>query len=254
MVNLTLDNQSGLPVCYVYISSVQEEEWEENWLPQKEMIPSGSSRVFQLEEGAYDLRADDCDNNLVDIHYEVQLAGEMTWSLEPIQRAPVLIVNNSSHEICYLFISPVDSEEWGPDWLGRDSTIPAGTTRTLQVPLGTYDLRADDCDENPLDIQNNITLGADGITWTLKDVEEASLELINQLDVPICYVFISPAGSEDWGTDWLGENTVPPGGSYTFYLPAGVYDLSARDCNGDPVSEEVYGQEIRGEMTWTISP
>ncbi len=254
MVELILENQSGLPVCYIYISSVQEETWGDNWLPQNEMVPSGSRRVFQVAEGTYDLRADDCNNNLVDIHYEVQLAGQMTWSLDPIQRAPVLIVNNSSHEICYLYISPADSEDWGPDWMGQDSTIPAGTNRTLQVPLGTYDLRADDCEGNPLDIQNGIPLEADGITWTLKDVEEASLELINNLDIPICYVFISPAESDEWGADWLGDDTVPPGGSYSFYLPAGTYDLSARDCNGDPVSEEVYGQEIRGEMTWTIQP
>lgn len=251
MAELTLDNQSGLSVCYVYISSVQEETWGDNWLPQNEMVSSGSKRSFQVAEGAYDLRVDDCNNNLVAYTYEVQLAGEMTWSLDPIQRAPALVVNNSSHEICHLYISPVDSEDWGPDWMGKDSTIPAGTNRTFQVPLGTYDLRADDCDGNPLDIQNSITVEADGITWSLKDVAEASLTLENQLDVSVCYVFISPTGSQEWGADWLGENEIPGGSSYTFYLPAGTYDLSARDCEGNTL-HELYEQEISGEMTWTI--
>jgi hypothetical protein len=85
-------------------------------------------------------------------------------------------------------------------------------------------------------------------------VEEASLTLVNKLDIPICYVFISPAGSQEWGADWLRNDTILPGSSYTFSLPAGTYDLSARDCSNVSVSPDVYGQEIRGEMTWTIQP
>lgn len=251
---LALENNSGIPLCAVYISSTESDSWGDNWLATDEMIRSGSNRTFQVPEGSYDVRADDCDGNLVAYYMGVDLAGSMTWSLDPLRRAPVLIVNESSHEICYLYISPSDSEEWGPDWMGKDVTIPAGSTRTLQVPLGTYDLRADDCDHNPLNTQSGINVDANGITWTLKDVEEASLTLLNQLDIPICYVLISPSGSTEWGNDWLGGDTVPPGGSYTFHLPAGTYDLSARDCDGNPVSEEMYDQEIAGEMTWTISP
>lgn len=254
VVELTLVNDSGLPVCYVYISSVQSDEWGENWLAQDEVVRSGGSRVFQVEGGDYDLRAEDCDGNLVDVQNGAQITAGVTWTLLALQRAPVLIVNQSSYEICYLYISPTDSQDWGPDWLGHN-TIPSGSTHTLQVPLGTYDLRAEDCDHNPLNIQNGISVKVDGITWTLNDVTEASLTLENKLDIPICQVFISSSGNTDWGADWLGENEViPPGGSYTFSLPEGVYDLSARDCDGNPVSEEVYGQEIRGEMTWTIAP
>jgi len=254
MAELVLKNDSGITVCAVYISSTESDSWGDNWLTGNEAIRSGSSRNFQVPEGSYDVRADDCDSNLVAYHMGVDLAGSMTWSLDPLQRAPVLVVNNSSHEICYLYISPSDSETWGPDWMGKDTTIPAGSTRTFQVPLGTYDLRADDCDDNTLDTQSGITIDASGITWTLQDVAEASLTLVNNLDIPICYVFISPSDSAEWGNDWLGNDTIPPGGSYTFHLPAGTYDLSARDCDGNPVSEEVQGQQISGEMTWTISP
>jgi hypothetical protein len=254
MAELALRNDSGIAVCAVYISSTESDSWGDNWLTGNEAIQSGSSRNFQVPEGSYDLRADDCDGNLVAYHIGVDLAGSMTWSLDPLQRGPVQVVNNSSQEICYLYISPAESESWGPDWMGKETTIPAGSTRTFQVPMGNYDLRADDCDHNPLDIQSGIAVNADGITWTLEDVAEASLTLVNNLDIPICYVFISPSGSAEWGNDWLNNDTVPPGGSYTFRLPAGTYDLSARDCDGNPVSEEMYDQEIAGEMTWTISP
>ncbi len=254
VAQLTLKNDSGITLCAVYISPTESESWGENALANNEALRSGSQQVFQVPEGSYDLRADDCDGNLVAYYFGVDLAGHQTWSLDPVQRAPVLVVNNSSQEVCYLYISPADSETWGPDWMGKDTTIPAGGTRTFQVPLGTYDLRADGCDHNPLNVQSGITIEATGITWKLEDVEEASLTLVNNLDIPLCYVFISPSTSTDWGADWLGNDIIPPGGSYTFHLPAGTYDLSARDCDNNPVSEEVQGQEITGEMTWTISP
>lgn len=254
MAELRVKNDSGISICFVYISPTDSESWGENALAGNEVIRSGNQRVFRVPEGSYDLRADDCDGNLVAYHMGVSLAGSMTWSLDPLQRAPVLVVNNSSREICYLYISPADSESWGPDWMGKDVTIPAGGTRTFQVPLGTYDLRADDCDHNPLDTQSGVAIEAAGITWTLSDVPQATLTLVNQTDVPICQVLISPAGSTEWGNDWLGADIVQPGGSYTFSLPAGTYDLVALDCSGQPVSQEIYGQEISGEMTWTISP
>lgn len=254
MAELIVKNDSGFSICSVYISPVESESWGENALAADEVVRSGSQRVFQVPEGSYDLLANDCDGNLVAYYMGLDLQGSMTWSLDPLQRAPVLVVNNSSHEICYLYISPADSDSWGPDWMGENITIPAGSTRTFQVPLGTYDLRADDCDHNALDTQSGIAIEAAGITWTLSDVVEATLTLVNQTDIPICQVLISPTGSTEWGNNWLGTDTVQPGGSYTFSLPTGTYDLVALDCSGQPVAEEVYGQEISGEMTWTISP
>lgn len=254
MAELTVQNNSGIVVCAVYISPVESESWGENALAKDDVLRSGSQHVFQIPEGSYDLRADDCNGNLVAYYFGVDLAGRQTWSLDPVQRAPVRVVNNSSQEICYLYISPAGNETWGPDWMGQDTTIPAGSARTFQVPLGTYDLRADDCDHNPLSVQSGIPIEATGITWKLEDVEEASLTLVNNLDIPICYVFISPSRSTDWGANWLGNETIPPGGSYTFHLPTGTYDLSARGCDNNPVSEEVQGQEIAGKVIWTVSP
>ncbi|MCX8067586.1 MAG: hypothetical protein RMK65_08270 [Anaerolineae bacterium] len=254
MAELVVKNNSGISVCSVYISPVESESWGENALAENEVIRSGSQREFQIPEGSYDLLTHDCEGNLVAYHMDVSLTGRITWSLDPLERAPLLVVNNSAYEICYLYISPADSDSWGPDWMGENITIPAGDTRTFQVPLGTYDLRADNCDHNPLAVQSGIAIEAAGITWTLSDVTEATLTLTNQTDTPICYVLISPAGSTEWGNNWLGDETIPPGSSYTFRLPAGTYDLAALDCSGQPLSEEVYGQEISGNITWTISP
>ena len=250
---LTLQNDSGIPVCHVYISSIKSDSWGEDWLGEDEVVAAGASKVFQVPTGVYDLRTEDCDGSLLDAQREINLSQDLTWTLHAVRRFPLLLVNDSSYEVCYVYISPVDQEEWGTDWLGLGTTIPAGASHTFPVPSGTYDLRADDCDGNPLDIQTGITLGAEGLTWTLSDVTPASLTVVNQLDIPICYIYISPAGSAEWGGDWLGENAIAPGGEYTFTFPEGTYDLRAEDCDGNLLTEE-YGVPLSGEMTWTISP
>lgn len=57
-------------------------------------------------------------------------------AMAPLSRAfapvTITIVNNSGLEIRHLYLSPANSDEWGPDQL-NDSSISAGATRTLTV-------------------------------------------------------------------------------------------------------------------------
>ncbi len=81
MAELTVQNNSGIVVCAVYISPVESESWGENALAKDDVLRSGSQHVFQIPEGSYDLRADDCNGNLVAYYFGVDLAGRQTWSL-----------------------------------------------------------------------------------------------------------------------------------------------------------------------------
>lgn len=60
------------------------------------------------------------------------------------------ILNNSSVEICYAYLSPSASTSWGQDILGSDVTMPPGSRADLSVPTGLYDLLLTNCDEEPL--------------------------------------------------------------------------------------------------------
>jgi len=72
------------------------------------------------------------------------------------------------------------------------------------------------------------------------------------LNIDVCYVFISPANSEEWGDDWLGvDEIIPPGDSRTFTMPAGLYDLMALDCEDNLLAEE-YDASLSGTMDWMI--
>lgn len=60
--------------------------------------------------------------------------------------ANVTIKNKSDWSIQHFFLSPVETEEWGPDQLG-DEVIGTGGTFTLTgVPCDSYDVRLVDED------------------------------------------------------------------------------------------------------------
>ena len=58
-------------------------------------------------------------------------AGSLT-SLASAPPLTITIVNNSSWEIRHLYLSPANSDNWGPDQLNNSSISP-GVTRTLNV-------------------------------------------------------------------------------------------------------------------------
>jgi hypothetical protein len=80
--NVTLVNNSGETVCFVYISPVTDDMWGDDWLGAVETISSGSSRSFDVPGGQnYDMRADDCDHNELSVVWDVNISGGYTWNV-----------------------------------------------------------------------------------------------------------------------------------------------------------------------------
>ena len=76
----------------------------------------------------------------------------------------ITVVNNSGGELSYLFLSPADNNNWGPDQLNGSSISP-GTTRNLNVSWdqSTVKLVAEDQDGGFL----STTVAATGTpVWT----------------------------------------------------------------------------------------
>jgi hypothetical protein len=150
------------------------------------------------------------------------------------------IVNNSSQTICYFYASFSTDSNWGGDWLGSSNTIPPGVTFTFtNVAPGTYDFKADDCSNNEIATEFGVDIPAND-TWTLSDTgstgDTYDLYIVNNSSYTVCYLYISPDTSSDWGADWLGSATIPSGTSYTFYsVSPEVYDIKAEDCSGNVI-------------------
>jgi hypothetical protein len=81
--SLTLNNNSGTTICVVYISPTTDQYWntQGNRLGSS-TISAGSSYTFTgFAAGDYDLRADDCSGNEVDIEWGVSITGPTTWNV-----------------------------------------------------------------------------------------------------------------------------------------------------------------------------
>ncbi len=81
----------------------------------------------------------------------------------------VSIVNLSNKNVCSVYISPVTDDVWTGEQLGN-SQMQHWAKRTFNVPMGTYDLRADFCDGSPRTTVFNVAINAN-YTWEIgKDV------------------------------------------------------------------------------------
>lgn len=68
--------------------------------------------------------------------------------------------------------------------------------------------------------------------------DRAIFTLINQSEVPICYVYISPIDARDWGDDQLGgREIVEVGAERAFEFAPGLYDVLLLDCNGNELQD-----------------
>lgn len=54
------------------------------------------------------------------------------------------LTNRTNDTLCYLFLSNPGEDRWSDDLLGS-ATIASGSTATVRVPRGFWDLRAENC-------------------------------------------------------------------------------------------------------------
>ncbi len=85
------------------------------------------------------------------------------------------------------------------------------------------------------------------------DHPSVAFDVENDSSVPICYVFLSPLGAQNWGFDKLGtDEGVDTGDTTTFKVPAGTYDLLIEDCDQKTLIEE-YELDISEDSVYTVS-
>lgn len=150
VVNLTVDNQSGATICYLYISVDISDEWGDDQLGTDGSIDAGQSYTFEdIEPGTYDIRAEDCEGNIIADEYSLDMtAGDQIWEV-PADMASLTVINDSSYPLCELYVVETDSDDWGQNQLDSGQTIEPGSQYTLSnIPYGSYNLRAVTCDSN----------------------------------------------------------------------------------------------------------
>jgi eukaryotic-like serine/threonine-protein kinase len=164
----------------------------------------------------------------------------------------IAVQNESPDDVCYVQISPSDSDTWGDDWLAESEVIAAyGGWRQFPLSEGTYDFLAQTCDETTMATMWRISQD----TTVQVGAADATVRLLvkNDATVEICYLYVSPSTAGDWGQDWLGHvESLPPGKARLIYVRPGIYDLQVADCDNHVLVEE-YNVSLREDATWTVS-
>jgi serine/threonine protein kinase len=161
----------------------------------------------------------------------------------------VTINNQSPYDVCYIYISSVDSDSWGDDWLDSEQVITPGETVSFDVSIGAYDFLAETCEEATLVTGWNMQ---SDVTYNIGGSDVVPVWITNNLDEEVCYLFISPATAEDWGQDWLGDiESISSGGTRIVFVKPDVYDFSVMNCDEQEIGYK-YDVTVDSEMDWII--
>ncbi|MEA3308512.1 MAG: hypothetical protein U9Q70_03245 [Chloroflexota bacterium] len=267
-VALTLSNVSDFEICYAQLSLSSLDTWGEDALGDKESLSSGDSRIFFLSPGTYDALLSDCDEQALAEEYEIEIAGDVAWTLtnDGLIRGEdqhsmaddggpfyLEVENAAADDVCYIYISSSDSDDWQEDWLGDGQTIASGGSwRSEYIPAGPHDIKLENCAGAVLATAWEVRVDT---TMTIGGYGQAALEVINESSNEICYAYFSFSSADEWGMDWMGQfETIPAAGSTRiFYVEPGTYDLLVQDCDGNDLVTET-GIDIGTDgTTWTIS-
>lgn len=161
-------NSSATDICWLYISPNTADSWGENWLGA-DILPAGSETMFTLSAGLYDLRAEDCNGDMLAERYSANIEGEVEWELYEEEAdhpngdgVGVTFVNETSEPVCYVWYGPPASE-WEGDALGTEIIDGWGSLDVLLPPY-TVVLQAEDCDGSIMKRTESFT-PSNGAVW-----------------------------------------------------------------------------------------
>jgi len=80
--------------------------------------------------------------------------------------AILIVANQTSQPVYYLYASRCSESNWGADQLDEDEVIMPGTRKSFTMGTGCWDLKATMKDGNDV-LQRNAQISASAWTWTI---------------------------------------------------------------------------------------
>jgi hypothetical protein len=84
------------------------------------------------------------------------------------QKSNVIVKNKSDWEIHQFFLSPVDTDKWGPDQLGEQVIGTGGTFTLSGVPCDSYDVMLVDEDGDEC-VVSEVDICGDSQGWVISN-------------------------------------------------------------------------------------
>ncbi|HET6450038.1 MAG TPA: hypothetical protein VFI08_01965 [Spirochaetia bacterium] len=195
------------------------------------------------------------------------------FAFDPDELNKITFENSTGTKIEMLFLSPGDSQYWGPEIIGADYFLKDGGSIGFYVHYPDksfkFDIMATDDKGNKFEVRDFVL--TDGREATVKltkknlnqqapDFTLATVHIENNTGHELQYLFVSPNDSDAWGVDLLDENTtVADGDQHSFVLPVGKdktkYNLMAVDENNDTYKFNMtIDPRTKKEFTWSVDP
>ncbi len=171
--SVTVANNTGYTIEYLYISSNTSDSWEDDVLGRQVLKDGNTFNLSLPENGTYDFKAVDEDEDTY-IKWNVIVRGNttITFTMDDFEvedggldeseqpytttstpsssQTWVTVSNQTGYEIYYLYASPAEADGWGRDILGESSTLANGKEVRVILPTGPgdFDFRAKDKDDD----------------------------------------------------------------------------------------------------------
>lgn len=266
---LEVQNTSGATVCYVYLSPCDMNVWGPDILGSNTLGP-GTAASLNINAGCWDLKAEDCEHATLATR-RLTVTGDATWTLGGTTSAPppppppptvpraqlerdtyrLTVKNRSGMQVCYVYVSPCSSGEWGEDILA-ESVLADGDNARITVTEGCWDVKAEDCSHTVVGQKTGMQVNAN-TNWTIAEPAPttARITLKNRTGETICYAYASPCESDNWGSDILEESVLSDGDNANVIVPMGCWDLRVEDCSNSELATR-RGMDVTRNTSWTV--
>ncbi len=195
------------------------------------------------------------------------------FAFDPDELNKVIFHNDTGTKIEMIFLSPGDSEFWGPDLIGADYVLKDGGSIGYYVHYPEesfrFDVMATDDKGNKFEQRDlvltdgkeaTVGLTRKNLNASAPDFTLATIHIDNNTGHDLQYLFVSPDDSKAWGVDLLDEETtIADGDTHSFVLAVGKnkvkYNLLAVDENDDEYSFNMIIDPLsKKEFRWSIDP
>ncbi len=195
--SVTVANNTGYTIEYLYISSNATDSWEDDVLGRRVLEEGDTFKLSLPENGTYDFKAVDEDDDSY-IKWNVMVRGNQTItftaddydednggldaSQQPYTTTStpasgqtwVTISNQTGYEIYYLYVSPGEADGWGTDILDEDTLDNRKEIRViLPTGPGEFDFRArDEDDDEYTKFKVVMNSGSNQVIFRASDLDE----------------------------------------------------------------------------------
>ncbi|MCS6855760.1 MAG: hypothetical protein NZ523_13555 [Elioraea sp.] len=139
------------------------------------------------------------------------------------------VANRSAMRIDRLYVSPVDRNDWGGDWLGEHVLRP-GERFPVRPPRDgrcLYDIRVVYADGSAEERRRVNVCAVAEVSFSRGPAQaersaaagERTVTVVNRSARTMMQLFVSPSTERSWGEDRLGESVLPGGRSVVVRLP-----------------------------------